>query len=74
MPMPLSGTDGVVPGTLKPLLGMGRRRNSVDRVIRSSAEGDPPGGEYNVGVAMDHRERNEISVVEDTDSRVDTGY
>ena len=72
--MPLSGTDGVVPGTLKPLLGMGRGRNSVDRLTRSSAEGHSPGGEYNVGVAMDRRERNEISGVEDTDSRVDTRY
>ena len=67
MPMPLSGTDGVVPGTLKPLLDMGRGRNSVD-------QGDPPGGEYNVGVAMDRRERDEISGVEDTDSRIDAHY
>ena len=72
--MSLSGTDGVVPGTLKPMLGMGRGRNSVDRVTRSSAEGDPPGGEYNVGVAMDRRERDEISGVEDTDSGVDTRH
>ena len=72
MPMPLSGTDGAVPGTLKPLLGMGSGRNSVDRVSRSSAEGYPPGGEYNVGVAMNRRERDEISGVEDTDSGVDT--
>ena len=74
MPISLSGTDGVVPGTLNPLLGMGRGRNSVNRVTRSSAEGDPPGGEYNVGFAMIRRERDEISGIEDTDSRVDTRY
>ena len=28
----------------------------------------------NVGVAMDRRERDEISGVEDTDSRIDTRY
>ena len=73
MPVPLSGINGVVSGTLEPLLGIGRGRNSVDRVTRSSAKDDPPGGEYN-GVAMDRRERDEISVVEDTDSGVDTRY
>ena len=50
--MPLFGTDGVVPGTLKPLLSMGRGRNSFDRITRSSAEGDHLGSKHNV-VAMD---------------------
>ena len=35
---------------------------------------DPPCGEYNAGVAMDRRECEEISGVEDTDSGVDTRY
>ena len=56
--MPLSGTDGVVSGTLKPLLSMGRGRNSVNRITRSSAEGDHLGSEHNVGVAMDRIEEN----------------
>ena len=39
MPMPLSGTDSLVSGTLKPLLDMGRGRNSVNRAARSPTEG-----------------------------------
>ena len=37
--MALLGTDSVVPGALKPLSSVGRGGNSVNRVIRSSAEG-----------------------------------
>ena len=56
MPVPLLGTDSVVPGALKPLFSVGRGRNSVNRINRSSAEGDPIGSEYDVGVAMDRGE------------------
>ena len=52
----------------------GTWKKSVDRVTQSSAKGEPPGGEYIIGVAMDRRERDEISGVEDTDSGVDTRY
>ena len=51
--MPLSGINGVVSGAVKPLLDMGRGGSSVNRITRSSAEGDPPGSEFNAGVAMD---------------------
>ena len=50
--MRLSGTNGVVSGALKPLLDMGRGGSSVNRITRSSAEGDPPGIEFNAGIAM----------------------
>ena len=72
--MPLSCTDGVVSGTLKPLISMGRGRNSVDRITRSLAEGDHLGSEHNVGVAMDRGDRDEISGVEDTDGGIDIRY
>ena len=68
--MPLSGTSG----TLKPLLSMGRGRSSVDRITRSSAEGDHLVSDHNVGVAMDRGERDEISGVEDTDGGIDIRY
>ena len=63
--MPLSGTDGVVSGTLKPLLSMGRGRKSVDRITRSSAVGDHLGSKHKNGVAMDRGERDEVSGIED---------
>ena len=72
--MPLLGTDGVVPGTLKPLFSVGRGRNSVNRINRSSVEGDHIGGERNVGVAVDRGECDKISGVEDTDGGVDIRY
>ena len=74
MPMPLLGTDSVVPGVLKPLFSMGRRRNSVNRITRSSAERDHFGSEYVVGVAMDRGECDEISGVEDTNGGIDIRY
>ena len=74
MPMPLLGTDGVVPGTLKPLFSVGRGRNSVNRITRSSAEGDHLGSEHSVGVAVDRGEWDEISGVEDTDAGIDIRY
>ena len=74
MPMSLSGTDGVVPRTCKPLLSMGRGRNSVDRTTRSPAEGHPLGDKHNVGVTMDRGERNKTSGVEDTDGGVNIRY
>ena len=74
MPMPLLGTDDVVPGTIKPLLSMGRGRNLVDRITRSSAGGDHLGSKHNVGVAMDRGERDEISGTEDTDGGIDIRY
>ena len=39
MPMSLSGTDGLLPGALKPLLDKGRGRNSVNRDTQSPEEG-----------------------------------
>ena len=72
--MPLSGTNGVVSGALKRLLDMGRGGSSVNRITRSSAEGDPSGSEFNSGVAMYGGKRDEISAVEGTGSGIDTRY
>ena len=72
MPKPLSGTDSLVTGVLKPLLDMGCGRNSVNRATQSSAEGHYFCGELNAGVAVDRGERDEISRVEDTNSGVNT--
>ena len=72
--MPLLGTDSVVTGTLKPLFSVGCRRNSVDRVTRSSAEDDHLGSEYDVGVALDRGECDEISGVEETNGVIDIRY
>ena len=58
--MPLLATDNVVPGAFKPLFSVGCRRNSVNRVTRSSAEGDHLGSKYDVGATMDQRKCNEI--------------
>ena len=44
MSMPLSGANGVVSGSRKPLPGMGCGINSVDWITRSSAEGYYLGG------------------------------
>ena len=55
MLVPLPGTNGVVPGSLKPLPNMGCRRDSVDRITRSQTKGDTPGGEHDAGFAMDQR-------------------
>ena len=44
-------TDSVVRGVFKPLFSVGR--NSVNRVTRSSAEGDHLVSKYDVGVTMD---------------------
>ena len=70
--MPLLGTDSVVPGAYKPLLSVGCRRNSVNRVTPSSAEGDHLGIKYDVGVTMDRIESNEVLGVEDTYGGIDT--
>ena len=51
--MPLSGTNSVVSGSRKPLTGLGCGRISVDRIARSSAEGDHIGGEHDAGSTMD---------------------
>ena len=72
--MPLLGTDSVVPGALIPLFSVGRGRNSVNRITQSLAEGDHLGSEYDVGVAMDRRECDEISGVQDTNGGVDIRY
>ena len=72
--MPLYGTNGVVSGSRKPLPGMGCRRNSFDRIARSSAEGDHPGGEHDVGITIDRRKCNEVERVEGTYGRIDTRY
>ena len=74
MPVPLSGTNGVVSVALKLLLDMGRGGSSFNRITRSLAEGDPPGSEFNTGVAIDGGKRDEISGVEGTDSGIDTHY
>ena len=70
--MPLSGTDSVVPGALEPLLDMGCEKKSVDRATQSSEESHSFCGELKAGVAMDRGERDEISRVEGTNSRVNT--
>ena len=62
--MPLSDTDGVLSGALKPLLDMGRGGSSVNQVTRSPTEGHPPSSEFDAGVAMDRGKRDEISGVE----------
>ena len=74
--MPLLGTDGVVTGTLKPLFSVGRGRNSVNRITRSSAEGDHLDSEHNVcvGVAVDRGKCDEISGVEGTDGEIVIRY
>ena len=69
--MPLLSTGSVVPGALKPLFSVGCGRNSVNRITRSSAEGDHLGSEYDVGVAMDRGECDEIKGVEDTKGGID---
>ena len=51
--MPLSGTNGVVSGSRKPLPGMGCGRNSVGRITGSQAKGDTLGGEHDAGSKMD---------------------
>ena len=71
MPIPLLGTDSVVHGALKPLFSVGRGRYSVNRITRSSAEGDHLGSEYDVGVAMDRGECDEKSGVEDINGGID---
>ena len=68
--MPLSGTNGVVPGSRKPLADQGRGGNLVDRITRSQAEGDPPVGKHDAGFAMDRRKCDQISGVEDTDGGI----
>ena len=72
--MPLLGTDSVVPGALKPLFSVGRGRNLVNRITRSLAEGDHLGSAYDVGVAMDRGECDEISGVQDTNGGIDIRY
>ena len=48
--MPLLGRDNVVPRAYKPLLSVGCRRNSVNRITRSSAEGDHLGSEHDMAL------------------------
>ena len=48
--MPLLGTDSVVPRAYKPLLSVGCRRNSVNRIAPSSAEGDHLGSEHDMAL------------------------
>ena len=74
MPVPLSGTIGVVPGSRKPLPNMGCGRNSIDRITRSQAKGDTRGGKHDTGFAMDRRKCDEISGVEDANDRIDIRY
>ena len=72
--MPLPGTDSVVPGAYKPLFSVGCIRNSVNRVTRSSAEGDHLGSKHDVGFTVDRRKCNEVQGVEDTYGGIDTRY
>ena len=74
MPMPLLGADSVISGTLKPLFSVGRGRNWVDRITRSSTEGDHLGSEQYVGVAMDRGEFDEIPGIEDNNGGIDIRY
>ena len=64
--MPLSGTDSLVSGALKPLLDMGRGRNSVNRAARSPTEGHSFCGEHDAGAAMDRGEFDEKLIIEST--------
>ena len=50
--MPLSSTNGVVPGSRESLPDLGCGRNQVVRTARSSAEGDHLGGELDAGSTM----------------------
>ena len=61
-------------GTRSTLFSVGRGRNSVYRITRLSAQGDHLGSEYDVGVAMDRGEWDEISGVEDTNGGIDIRY
>ena len=72
--MPLPGTDGVVPGSRKPLPNMGCGGDSVDRITRSQTKGDTLGGEHDAGFKMDRRKCDEISGVEDTNGRIKIHY
>ena len=72
--MPLLGTDSVVTRAYKPLLSVGCRRNSVDRVTRSSAEGDHLGSKHDAGITMDRRKFDEVQGVEHTHGGIDTRY
>ena len=72
MPRPLSGTDSVVSGAFEHLLDIGRGKNSVNRVTRSSAEGHPFRGEHDAGVALDRGKRDEISRVDGINSGINT--
>ena len=51
--MPLSGTDAVVSGEVRPLLDMRYWRDLVCRIARSSTEGHSLCGEFDAGIAMD---------------------
>ena len=72
--MPLLGTDSVVTGLFKPLFSVGCRRNSLNRVTRSSAEDDHLGSKYDVGVTMDRGKCNELYGVEHTNGGIDIRY
>ena len=72
--MPLSGINGVVSGSRKPLPNMGCGRNSVDRVKGSQAKGDALGGEHDAGFTMDRGNCDEKSGVKDANGRVDIRY
>ena len=72
--MPLSGTNGVVSGSRKPLPNMGCGRNSVNRVNGSQAKGDALGGEHDAGFTMDRGKCDEISGVKDANGGVDVRY
>ena len=64
--MPLSGANGVVSRSQEPMPGVGHRRNSVDWITGSPAEGDALSSEYDAGSEMDRREHSEVSGSEDT--------
>ena len=51
--MPLSGTNGVVPGSRESLPDLGCGGNQVVGTARSSAKGDNLGGEHDAGPTMD---------------------
>ena len=72
--MPLLGTNSVVPRAYKPLLSVGCRRNSVNRIARSSAKGGHLGSEHDVGITMDRRKCNEVQGVKGTYARIGTRY
>ena len=76
MPVPLTRSNGVVPGSRKPLPNMGCGKDSFDRITRSQTKGDTLGDEHehDAGFVMDRRKCYEISGVTETNGRINIRY